>query len=73
MLSRIFRRLVPLLTFTNQEIGLSIAFFKRLLERKGVFQSAVMRQPWSGWDEYNLRIADELLEHYLALEKEIVE
>ena len=69
---RIFRRLVPVLTFTNQEIGLSIAFFKRLLERKGVFHSATMRQSWSGWDRYNLRIADELIELYLALEKEIV-
>jgi 4-hydroxy-tetrahydrodipicolinate synthase len=68
---RIFRRLIPVLAFTNQEIGLSIAFFKRLLERRGLFQSAVMRQPWSGWDEYSLRIADELIEIYLALEKEI--
>ncbi|MBI3852038.1 MAG: dihydrodipicolinate synthase family protein [Verrucomicrobia bacterium] len=68
---RIFHRLIPVLTFTNQEIGLSIAFFKRLLERKGVFLSATMRQTWSGWDEYNLRIADELIDLYLALEKEI--
>ena len=70
---RIFRQLVPVLTFTNQEIGLSVAFFKRLLERKGIFQSAAMRQPWSGWDEYNLRIADELIDHYLVLEKDCVE
>lgn len=70
---RIFRRLVPVLTFTNQEIGLSIAFFKRLLERKGIFRYAMMRRPWSGWDEYNLRIADELIELFLVLEKEIVE
>lgn len=69
---RIFRRLIPVLNFTNQEIGISIAFFKRLLERKGIFQSAMMRQPWSGWDEYNARIADELIELYLALEKEIL-
>ena len=62
-----------MLTFTNQEIGLSIAFFKRLLERKGIFQSAMLRQPWSGWDEYNLQIADELIEPFLALEMEIVE
>ena len=53
------------------EIGLSIAFFKRLLVRKGVFQTAVMRQPWAGWDEFNLRIADELIELYLALEQEL--
>jgi hypothetical protein len=31
-----------------------------------------MRQPWPGWDEYNLRIADELIDLYLALDKEIL-
>jgi len=44
-----------------EEIRVSIAFFKRLLVRKGVFRTAVMRRPWSGWDEFNLRIADELI------------
>jgi len=68
---RLFRRLVPLLAFTNQEIGLSIAFFKRLLVRRGIFESPAMRQPWAGWDEFNLRIADELIELYLGLEQQI--
>jgi len=27
-----------------------------------------MRQPWAGWDEFNLRIADELIDLYLELE-----
>jgi len=67
---RLFRQLIPVPTFTNQEIGVSIAFFKRLLVRKGVFRTAVMRRPWAGWDEFNERIADELIELYLALEKE---
>ena len=66
---RLFRQLIPVPTFTNQEIGVSIAFFKRLLVRKGVFRTAVMRRPWAGWDEFNLRIADELIELYLELEK----
>jgi len=69
---RIFRNLIPVLSFTNQEIGLSIAFFKRLLKRKGVFQSTYMRQPWAGWDKFNLRIADELIELYLAMEAEVI-
>lgn len=70
---RIFRQLIPVLAFTNQEIGVSIAFFERLLERKGILQSATMRQPWTGWDDYNSRISDELIELYLALEKEIAQ
>ncbi len=68
---RLFRQLLPVLGFTNQELGLSIAFFKRLLVRKAIFSSATMRQSWAGWDEFNLRIADELIEHYLGLESEI--
>ncbi len=68
---RLFRRLVPVPTFTNQEIGVSIAFFKRLLVRKGIFRTSVMRRPWAGWDEFNTRIADELIDLYVALENEI--
>jgi len=69
----LFRRLVPVLTFTNQELGLSIAFFKRLLARQGIFRTEVMRQPWAGWDEFNLRIADELINLYLTLGAEVVQ
>jgi 4-hydroxy-tetrahydrodipicolinate synthase len=64
----LFRRLLPVLTFTNQEIRLSIAFYKRLLARKGVFRSAAMRVTGFAWDEFNLRVADELIEYYLELE-----
>jgi dihydrodipicolinate synthase/N-acetylneuraminate lyase len=63
-----FRQLLPVLSFSNQEIGTSIAFFKRLLHRKGIFTSAAMRQPRFAWDEYNERLADELIDHYLRLE-----
>ena len=62
----LFRKLLPVLTFTNQEISLSSAFFKRLLVRGGVFRTAHMRCPFV-WDEFNQRIADELIEHYLAV------
>ncbi len=62
----LFRQLLPVLAFTNQEISLSIAFFKCLLVRDGVFRTAHMRCPFV-WDEFNQRIADELIEHYLAV------
>jgi len=67
----LFHRLLPVLAFTNQEIRTSIAFFKRLLVRKGVFQSEEMRWPGFRWDAYNERIADELIEQYLAIEGEV--
>lgn len=64
----LFRRLLPVLSFTNQEIRLSIAFFKRLLMAKGVIRSDRMRWPGFEWDRYSLRVAEELIGHYLELE-----
>jgi 4-hydroxy-tetrahydrodipicolinate synthase len=56
-----FRQLLPVVAFTNQEIGLSIAFFKRLLVKLGIFRCAAMRRGGFAWDPYQLKIADELL------------
>lgn len=64
----LFRRLLPILAFTNQEIRLSIAFFKALLVRRGVFRTDAMRWPGFAWDEWNRRIADELLDLYGELD-----
>lgn len=68
---RLFRRLLPVVAFTNQEIRLSIAFFKALLVRKGIFGSETMRWPGFAWDPYNRRIAEELIDLYLDLEREV--
>ena len=68
----LFRRLLPVLAYTNQEINASIAFFKRLLVRRGIFRYDVMRTSRFAWDEYNSRIADELIDLYLELESEIL-
>jgi hypothetical protein len=46
----------------------SIAFFKRLLCRRGVISVPVMRAPGFVSDPYNERIADELIDLYLSLE-----
>jgi 4-hydroxy-tetrahydrodipicolinate synthase len=64
----LFRGLLPILSFSNQDLATSIAFFKRLLVRRGVFKSATMRLPGFMWDEYNSRVADELIDYYLELE-----
>lgn len=64
----IFRRLLPVLAFANQELAVSIAFFKRLLVRKEIFSDAAMRMRGFSWDRSSLRIADELVEYYLELE-----
>lgn len=65
---RLFRALLPVLAYSNQEIRTSIAFFKRLLVRKGIFACDAMRGAPFQWDEFNSRIADELIHLYLGLE-----
>lgn len=69
---RIFRQLVPVLVFSNQELYHSIAFFKRLLVRKGLLKTATLRAPGYSWDRYNQRVADEIIDYYLALESRIL-
>ena len=65
---RIFRELVPVLVFSNQELYHSIAFFKRMLARRSLIKSASLRSPGYSWDCYSMRVADELTDYYLALE-----
>ncbi len=69
----LFHRLLPVLSFANQELTISIAFFKRLLIRKGIFESDTLRCPNFQWDRYNQRIADELIDHYLHLEEQVIQ
>ncbi len=67
----LFREILPILTYTNQELLTSIAFFKRLLVRKGIFRHEYTRKQGFVWDRYSECIADELIGHYLALETEM--
>jgi 4-hydroxy-tetrahydrodipicolinate synthase len=67
----LFRRLLPVLAFTNQDLVTSIAFFKRLLVRKGVFETEFRRKGGSVWDEFSDKIADELIDRVLTVEGEL--
>jgi 4-hydroxy-tetrahydrodipicolinate synthase len=67
----LFRQLLPVLAFTNQDLATSVAFFKRLLVRMGIFASASQRLPLAGWDATSERVAAELIDHYLALEAQV--
>ena len=64
----LFNRLQPVLGFSHQELIVSIAFGKRLLVRKGIFQTSNMREGNFEWDPYNGRVADEIIEYFLELE-----
>lgn len=66
----LFWQLLPVLSFTNQELDTSIRFFKRLLVRRGIFTTSSVRLPSGDFDRFSERIADELIQQVLRLEKE---
>jgi dihydrodipicolinate synthase/N-acetylneuraminate lyase len=70
---RWFRRLLPILTFSNQHLEVSICFFKRLLFRQGLYSSDKVRISTRFWDEFNRRRADELIDEALNLIDELKE
>ena len=64
---RWFRRLLPILTFSNQHLEVSICFFKRLLFRQGIYPTDVVRITTRFWDDFNRRRADELIDEVLQI------
>lgn len=67
----LFQRLAPVLGFTNQQLDVSIRFFKHLLVRKGIFATAVCRLDSPDFDRFQQRITDELIDHVIELEEGI--
>ncbi len=65
----LFRRILPILTFSNQHLEISICFFKRLLFRQGVFKTDRVRTSERFWDERNRRLADANIDEVLELTK----
>jgi 4-hydroxy-tetrahydrodipicolinate synthase len=67
----LFNHLSPVLAFANQQLDISIRFFKRLLVRKGLFAGAHCRLPGPDFDRYQERIAAELIDTVLSLESTV--
>jgi 4-hydroxy-tetrahydrodipicolinate synthase len=57
----LFRKLLPVLAFSNQHLDISIHFFKRLLHAEGIYATPRIRQPILPFDEYHERTAAELI------------
>ena len=68
---QVFERLLPVISFTNQELDVSIRFFKRLLRRKGIFATSRDRLKSPPFDFHSTEIADELIAYVLDLEKDV--
>ena len=67
----LFQKILPVLAFSNQHLDISIHFFKRLLNRQGIYPNDRVREPILPFDEVHLQIADQLIERVIELETEI--
>lgn len=67
----LFRRLLPVLAFSNQHLDISIHFFKRLLHRQGVYATDRVRPPILPFDAYHEQVAEDLIRYVMALEAEL--
>jgi 4-hydroxy-tetrahydrodipicolinate synthase len=66
----LFNKILPVLAFSNQDIDISIHFFKRLLHEQGIYATSRVRQPIMPFDAIQEKIAMELVNHAILVELE---
>ncbi|MCZ6674475.1 MAG: dihydrodipicolinate synthase family protein [Verrucomicrobia bacterium] len=64
-----FNELLPVIAFSHQHLDISIHFNKRVLWRQGIFSTPLVRDPILPFDDYHIRVADELIEYALSISK----
>ena len=67
----LFHKILPVLAFSNQHLDISIHFFKRLLNRQGIYPTANVRDPILPFDQIHQLIADKLIDGIINLESEL--
>lgn len=67
----LFYRLLPVLSFSNQHLDISIHFFKRLLHRQGIYSTPTTRAALLPFDAVHEQIAEALIERVTAMEAEL--
>ncbi len=67
---QLFERCLPIITFSNQEIGISIAFWKKVRQRAGLFATDRARPPVGELDHVQAAEAELLAERALALDRQ---
>jgi len=69
--AELFGRIQPVLDFSNQNLDVSILFFKRLLHAQGIYATPAVRIPNACFTREQEQTADELIAMTIALETEI--
>lgn len=64
----LFLKILPVLAFSNQHLDISIHFFKRLLQRQGIYATSHVRASLLPFDAVHEEIADKLIEGVIELE-----
>ena len=69
---QLFERCLPIIAFANQEIGISITFWKKVRQRAGLFATDRVRPPVVGLDAVQATEAAGLAVRALALDGELM-
>ena len=64
----LFNKILPVLAFSNQHIDISIHFFKKLLNRQGIYPTAIVRKPILAFDHFHEKIAENLINAVIEIE-----
>jgi len=67
----LFNEILPVLAFSNQDLDISVHFFKSLLWKQGIYPTPNVRQPISPFDEIHRDIADDLIQKVMAIENRL--
>jgi 4-hydroxy-tetrahydrodipicolinate synthase len=67
-----FQRILPVLAFTRQHLDISIQFYKRLFQHRGIFKTATVRQRAVPYDAYHARYGEELMHLLDEIEREFI-
>ncbi len=68
---KLFHQILPVLSFSNQHLDISVHFFKRLLHKQGIYATAGVRKPIVEFDAIHAELADTLIEKIIEIEKGI--
>jgi 4-hydroxy-tetrahydrodipicolinate synthase len=69
--TEMFKRIVPILAFSHQHLDISIHFNKRFYYKQRIFQSDKARDPIMPFDDYHIKVADELIQLAVELEDQL--
>ena len=63
----LFERILPILSYSNQHLDISIHFFKEMMYSLGIYETNMVREPIIALDAINHKITDELIERYKVI------